>query len=375
MMPVGAQERPPASHPSAPAVDASSAICGSNQRKPFMPLLLKTIAKRLLATVALLWGVTVVTFLLVSVVPGDPAAANLSQQAYDDPEIREAFRSKWGLDQPLIVQYGQYLWNILHGDLGVSQQTNRPVLEDLSRYIPATIEIAIPAMVIAIIVAVALGILSAMRKGSALDNGIRVLSLTGLSTPPFWLALVALYVFFYIFGWVPNGGRLSNMYDPPPTITGMYTIDALAAGQITVFWDAVWHLALPVGILAVLTTSGLLRFVRSSMLEVLDSDYIRAAVAKGLPRRIITWRHVFKAGLLPVLTVSALTMASLMGGAVLVEQVLSWPGLGQYAYKSALGLDLQAILGVTLFVAIVYTGINLIVDVLYTVIDPRIGAK
>ncbi|MEV8253376.1 ABC transporter permease [Rhodoglobus sp. NPDC076762] len=340
-----------------------------------MPLLLKTIVKRLLTTVALLWGVTVVTFLLVSVVPGDPAAANLSQQAYDDPEIREAFRQKWGLDQPLIVQYGQYLWNILHGDLGVSQQTNRPVLEDLARYIPATIEIAIPAMAIAIVVAVALGILSAMRKGSALDNGIRVLSLTGLSTPPFWLALVALYVFFYIFGWVPNGGRLSNIYDPPPTITGMYTIDALAAGQVAVFWDAVWHLALPVGILAVLTISGLLRFVRSSMLEVLDSDYIRAAVAKGLPRRIITWRHVFKAGLLPVLTVSALTMASLMGGAVLVEQVLSWPGLGQYAYKSALGLDLQAILGVTLFVAIVYTGINLIVDVLYTVIDPRIGAK
>lgn len=340
-----------------------------------MPQLAKTIAKRLLTALLLLWSVTIVTFLLVSVVPGDPAAANLSQQAYDDPEIRAAFEQKWGLDQPLIVQYGHYIWNLLHGDLGVSQQTHRPVMEDLAQYIPATIEIAIPAMVIAIIVAVALGILSAVRKGSATDNTIRVASLTGLSTPPFWLALVALYVFFFMLGWVPNGGRLSNIYDPPPTVTGFYTFDALAAGQIDVFWDAVWHLVLPVGILAVLTISGLLRFVRSSMLEVLGSDYVRAAVAKGLPRSVVTWRHIFKAGLLPVLTVSGLTMASLLGGAVLVEQVLSWPGLGQYAYKSALSLDLQAILGVTLFVAVVYTLINLLVDVLYTVIDPRIGAK
>lgn len=340
-----------------------------------MPPLVKTIAKRVLTTIVLLWGVTVVTFLLVSVVPGDPAAANLSQQAYDDPAIREAFRQKWGLDQPLIVQYGRYLWNILHGDLGTSQQTHRPVIQDLGQYIPATIEIAIPAMIIAIVIAVGLGILSAMRKGGATDNGIRVLSLTGLSTPPFWLALVALYIFFYVLGWVPNGGRLSNSFDPPPTITGMYTVDALFAGQFDVFWDAVWHLVLPVGILAFLTVSGLLRFVRSSMLEVLDSDYIRAAVAKGLPRRVITWRHVFRAGLLPVLTVSGLTMASLLGGAVLVEQILSWPGLGQYAYKSALSLDLQAILGVTLFVALVYTLINLLVDVLYSVVDPRIGSK
>lgn len=340
-----------------------------------MPPTLKMIAKRLLSAVVLLWGVTIVTFLLVSVVPGDPAAANLSQQAYDDPTIRAAFEAKWGLDQPIWVQYGHYLWNILHGDLGTSQQTHRPVTQDLQQYVPATIEIALPAMVLAIIIAVGLGMLAAMRKNRATDTGIRAAALVGLSTPPFWLALVALYVFFYLLGWVPNGGRLSNDFDPPPTVTGMYTVDAALSGQWDVFGDALWHLALPVAILTALAISGLLRFVRSAMIEVLDADYIRAAVAKGLPSRIITWRHVFRAGLLPVLTVSGLMLASLLGGAVLVEQVLSWPGLGQYAYKSAIGLDLPAILGVTLFIAVVYTLINLVVDVLYTVIDPRIGAK
>ncbi len=333
------------------------------------------IVRRLVSALILLWGVTVVTFLLVSVVPGDPAAANLSQQAYDDPEIREAFRAKWGLDQPIWVQYGRYLWNILHGDLGTSQQTHRPVTQDLEQYVPATLEIAIPAMILAIIIAVGLGMLSAMRKNRPVDTGIRTVALVGLSTPPFWLALVALYVFFYLLGWVPNGGRLSNDFDPPPTLTGLYTVDSALAGQWDVFGDAVWHLLLPVGILTALTVSGLLRFVRSAMIEVLDAEYIRSAVAKGLPSRVITWRHVFRAGLLPVLTVSGLMFASLLGGAVLVEQVLSWPGLGQYAYKSAISLDLQSILGVTLFVAVVYTLINLLVDVLYSVIDPRIGAK
>ncbi|GGR13257.1 ABC transporter permease [Agromyces mediolanus] len=340
-----------------------------------MPPLLKMIGKRLLSALVLLWGVTVVTFLLVNVVPGDAAAANLSQQAYDDPEIRAAFEAKWGLDQPIWVQYVRYLGNILQGDLGTSQQTHRPVAEDLGQYVPATIEIALPAMALAIVIAVGLGMLAAMRKNRPTDTGIRSAALVGLSTPPFWLALVALYVFFYLLGWVPNGGRLSNIYDPPPAVTGMYTVDAAIAGQWDVFGDALWHLVLPVGILTALTVSGLLRFVRSAMIEVLDAEYIRSAIAKGLPRRIITWRHVFRAGLLPVLTVSGLMLASLLGGAVLVEQVLSWPGLGQYAYKSAISLDLQAILGVTLFIAVVYTLINLLVDVLYSVIDPRIGAK
>lgn len=340
-----------------------------------MPPLLKMIVKRVLSAIALLWGVTVVTFLLVSVVPGDPAAANLSPQAYDDPAIRAAFEAKWGLDQPLVVRYFTYLGNILHGDLGTSQQTHRPVTQDLAQFVPATIEIALPAMILAILIAVALGMLAASNKNRPVDTGIRAVSLVGLSPPPFWLALVALYVFFYLLGWVPNGGRLSNSYDPPPTVTGLYTVDSALAGQWDVFGDALWHLVLPVGILTALTVSGLLRFVRSAMIEVLDAEYVRAAIAKGLPRRIIVWRHVFRAGLLPVLTVSGLMFASLLGGAVLVEQVLSWPGLGQYAYKSAISLDLQAILGVTLFIAVVYTAINLLVDVLYSVIDPRIGAK
>jgi len=336
--------------------------------------LVSVLLKRLGSALLLLWGITVITFVLLAVVPGDPAAANLSQQAYEDPEIRAAFEKKWGLDKPLPLQYVTYMANIFRGDLGTSQQTGRPVLQDLQQYIPATFEIAIPAMLIAAVVAVLLGMFSALRKSTLTDNSIRVFSLAGLSPPPFWLALGALYLFFYLLGWVPSGGRLSNRYEPPPSITGMYTIDALLTGRLDIYADAVWHLLLPVLILALLTVSALLRFVRAAVLEVLGSEFIRFAVAKGVPRRTIIWRHLFRAALLPILTVTGLMFASLLGGAVLVEQILNWPGLGQYAYKSALSLDLQAILGVTLFIAVVYTVVNLVVDLLAVFIDPRVGA-
>jgi peptide/nickel transport system permease protein len=179
-------------------------------------------------------------------------------------------------------------------------------------------------------------------------------------------------VFFYLLGIAPNGGRLSPQYTPPTHITGMYTVDALLTGRPTVFWDAVWHLALPVFVLTCLTVSALIRFVRSAMLEVLDQDYITAATAKGLPRRIVLRRHVLRAGLVQVVTVGGLAFASLLSGTVLIEQIYSWPGVGQYAYTAAVNLDLPAIMGVSLFVAVVYTLVNLMVDVLYGVIDPRI---
>ncbi|SCF07477.1 peptide/nickel transport system permease protein [Micromonospora coriariae] len=334
--------------------------------------LLTFLAKRVAITAGLLLGVTVVTFGLVNVVPGDPVTANLSDQALNDPAAVAAFRQKWGLDQPLWAQYLHYLGNLLHGDLGQSQQTGRAVLDDLLHYVPATLELAIPSMVLALLIGTGIGMLAAIRNGRLTDQLVRVGALLGLSTPPFWLSLVVLYVFFYQLGLAPSGGRLSPDFSPPPTVTGMYTVDAALAGQWDVAWDAAQHLSLPVLVLTSLTVAMLVRFVRSAMLEVLQQDYIRAAYAKGLPTRVVLRRHLLRAGLVPVVTVSGLAFASLLSGTVLVESIFGWPGVGQYAYRSATALDLPAILGVSLFVAMVYTLVNLTVDLLYGLIDPRI---
>lgn len=360
----------PASAAPGPAGDSTVETAAARPRRS-RPLL-RFLGKRLLVTVGLLWGVTVMTFALVQVVPGDSTTANLSEQALDDPAVVAAYRERWGLDQPLYVQYFRYLGNLLRGDLGISQQTSRPVLDDLVSYVPATLEIAVPSMVLALVIGTAIGMLAAVRHGKATDQAVRVGALLGLSTPPFWLSLVVLYVFFYLLGLAPSGGRLSTYYSPPPRTTGMYTVDAALAGQWDVAWDAAQHLTLPVFVLTCLTVAILIRFVRSSMLEVLGTDYIRAAHAKGLPNRMVLRRHLLRAGLVPVVTVSGLAFASLLSGTVLVEQIFSWPGVGQYAYRSATSLDLPAILGVSLFVALVYTLVNLIVDVLYGLIDPRI---
>ncbi|GAB3932664.1 ABC transporter permease [Micromonospora vulcania] len=334
--------------------------------------LLAFLAKRVAITAGLLLGVTVVTFGLVNVVPGDPVTANLSDQALNDPAAVAAFRQKWGLDQPLWAQYLHYLSNLLHGDLGHSQQTGRAVLDDLLHYVPATLELAIPSMVLALLIGTGVGMLAAVRNGRFTDQVVRVGALLGLSTPPFWLSLVVLYVFFYQLGLAPSGGRLSTDFSPPPTVTGMYTVDGALAGQWDVAWDAAQHLSLPVLVLTSLTVAMLVRFVRSAMLEVLQQDYIRAAYAKGLPARVVLRRHLLRAGLVPVVTVSGLAFASLLSGTVLVESIFGWPGVGQYAYRSATALDLPAILGVSLFVALVYTLVNLTVDLLYGLIDPRI---
>jgi len=334
--------------------------------------LLRFIGKKVAITAGLLLGVTILTFLLVQAVPGDPTATNLSETAQKDPSVVAAYRAKWGLDKSLPVQYFTYLNNLLHGDLGTSQSTGDTVAHDLGKYVPATMELAIPAMILALLISVGLGLWAAVRKDKPADHAIRGVALVGLSTPSFWLAIVVLYVFFYKLGWAPNGGRLSARYTPPDQVTGMYTVDALLQGRPIAFQDALWHLMLPVLVLTALTVSVLIRFVRSAMLEVLDQDYIKAAYAKGLSRRTVLRRHVLRAGLVQVVTVAGLAFASLLSGTVLIEQIYSWPGLGQYAYRSALNLDLPAIMGVGLFVALVYTLVNLIIDILYGVIDPRI---
>ncbi|GAA5064850.1 peptide/nickel transport system permease protein [Thermocatellispora tengchongensis] len=334
--------------------------------------LLRYVLRRLAIAAGLLLGSTLVGFALVQAVPGDPVAANLSDQALGDPAAVAAFRAKWGLDRPLPMQYLAYLGNLLQGDLGTSQQTGRPVLADLLDHVPATIELVLPAIVLSVVLGTAIGMYAALRQGRAGDQAVRVGALLGLSTPQFWLSVLALYLFFYVLGVSPNGGRLSPQFSPPPRVTGMYSLDALLAGQLDVAWDAVQHIALPVLVLSVVTTATLVRFVRSAILEVLRKDYIAAAYAKGLPARTVLLRHLLRAGLVQIITMTSLAFASMLAGTVLVESVFSWPGVGEYAYASASALDRPAILGVCLFVAAVYIVVNLAVDLLYGVADPRI---
>jgi peptide/nickel transport system permease protein len=317
-------------------------------------------------------GITLIAFCLTQLVPGDPAAANLGQRAIDDPAAVAAFRHHYGLDKPLPVQYGTYLWRVVHGDLGESQQSHDSVAHDLGQFIPATAELAILSIVIAVVVGVSLGVVAAVRRNKLTDHVLRVVSLGGVSMPTFWIALVALYVFFFKLNWLPGTGRLDPVVSPPPTYTGFYTVDALIAGQWSVAWNAFQHLVLPALVLAAYNIGLLTRYTRSAVLEVISNDYVRSARAKGLAEHTVILRHVLRAALPAVITVIGLAFANVMTGAVLVENIFSWPGIGQYAYRSATTLDLPAIMGVSLFVAVVYIVVNFIVDVLYGVIDPRI---
>lgn len=335
-------------------------------------MLLRFLSRRLAATVVLAFGVVLASFALTNVVPGDPAAANLGQQALEDPEVVAAFRAANGLDQPLPVQFARYLGNLVQGDLGTSQQSRRPVLTDLGEYGPASAELALVAVVVSLVIGVGCGTWAALRRDRPVDQIFRVLSLGGVSVPLFWLALIAVYVFSFRLGWFPAAGRLDPGQAAPPDVTGMFTVDALLAGDLETFGSAVEHVILPALVLAAFTIGLLTRFARSSVLEILGQDYVRAAHAKGLPMRLVVRRHVMRGALVPIITVVGTAFASLLAGTVLVERIFAWPGIGSYAYRSATTLDLPAIMGVSLFVAFVYILVNLVVDVLYGFIDPRI---
>ena len=325
-----------------------------------------------MALVFLAIGITLVAFVLTQLVPGDPAEANLGQRAGSDPAAIRSFREHYGLNRPLPVQYGLYLLHLTQGDMGQSQQSHRPVRDDLREYIPATTELAVTSMVIAVMLGITLGVLAAVRRNRLTDQVLRVVSLGGISMPTFWLALVGLYVFFFKLGWVPGSGRLDPGILPPNHVTGLYTLDALLSGEPDVALNAAQHLILPALVLAAYSVGLLTRFTRSAVLEVIDNDFVRAARAKGLPEATVILRHVLRAALPPIVTVAGLVFANVMTGTVLVENIFAWPGIGQYAYQASLELDLPAIMGVSLFVAVVYVTVNFVVDVLYGVIDPRL---
>jgi peptide/nickel transport system permease protein len=328
--------------------------------------------RRALALVLLGIGITLVAFILTQLVPGDPVAANLGNQAAADPAAVAAFKHHYGLDKPLPVQYLLYLEHLAQGDLGESEQTHQSVSRDLGTFIPATAELGLLSVLFAGVFGVSFGVLAAIRRNKPTDHALRVVSLAGISMPTFWIALVALYVFFYRFGWFPGGDRLDPGVLEPPHKTGLYTLDALLSGQWSTLWNALHHLILPALVLAAYNVGLLTRYTRSAVLEVIGNDYVRAARAKGMPERIVVVRHVLRAALTSVITVIGLVFANVLTGTVLIEKIFAWPGIGQYAFTSANTLDLPAIMGVSLFVAVVYICVNFVVDVLYGVIDPRI---
>ena len=330
------------------------------------------ILRRLGAAALLVVGTVLVAFVLTTVLPGDAATARLGERAASDPAIVAAMRVKLGLDRPLYEQFFLYLGNLLHGDLGTSVHTGNPVLADLNQFGPASAELALAATLIALIVGCGFGIVSALRANGALDNVLRALSLGGVSVPLFWLALIATSFFAIQLRWFPTSGRLDAGVAPPPRVTGFVTVDSLLSGNLPLFAQAVGHLALPALVLSAPMVGLLLRFTRASVLDVLGQEYVRAAEAKGLSPRTVVFDYVLRGALVPVITVVGTAFASLLAGTVLVEQIFAWPGIGSYAYRSATTLDLSAIIGVTIFVALIYIAVNLITDILYGLIDPRI---
>lgn len=323
----------------------------------------------------MLFGVATLVFILTKMIPGDPTVANLSQRALNDPEVVAAYKAKYGLDQPIFVQYVLYIKNLLKFDLGTSIRTNKPVLAELARCYPATIELALFAILLAAVFGILFGVISAIRRNSILDQAVRAVSVTGVSIPSFWFALLVLYFFYYKLHIFPGPGRLSNSFSAPATVTGLYVLDSLLEGNIPKAMDALSHLILPGTVLAAFTMGLITRTTRSNLLDVMSMDYIRTARAKGIGRVGLIVRHALGNALIPVLTVIGLGLGNLLGGMVLVETIFNWPGVGQFAYESVLSADFPAIIGVALLIALNYMIINTVVDILYGVIDPRVRCQ
>lgn len=325
------------------------------------------IARRLLAVVPTLLGVSIVVFLFLRLIPGDPATAILRENA--TAEQVAALNARLGLDRPLHEQYVAYVGRILTGDLGEGFFTRVPVADDLGRRFPATAELALTAVLIATVVGILLGIVAAIRRGSAFDYGTMTLSLIGVSMPIFWLGLMFIYLFAVDLRWLPPSTRGEQ---PDPLRTGLYTVDYLLAADVTGFLEALKHLVLPAAVLATVPLAVIARQTRSAMLEVLSQDFVRTAWSKGLRERTIVVRHVLRNALLPVVTVIGLQIGNLLSGAVLTETVFSWPGVGTYVLSSIVSRDYPVVQSVVLVFALIYVLVNLIVDLSYAWLDPRI---
>jgi dipeptide transport system permease protein len=333
--------------------------------------MLSLMLKRTMVAIPSLIGVVIVTFLLTRALPGDPAAYFAGPAA--TKEAIEQIRVKLGLDQPLIVQFGRYVGDLSRGDLGSSLTTGQPVAQEIRTRLPASAELTLLGLLVSISIAVPLGIMAATRPGSLIDHACRVLATAGVSLPVFFTGLILVYVFYYLLGWAPAPlGRLDVFHSPPPQVTGFYLIDSLIAGDGEVFLASLKQLILPALTLGIFSLAPIARMTRASMLAVLSSDFVRTARASGLSRYTVIVTYAFRNAMLPVVTTLGMVFSFLLGANVLVEKVFAWPGIGSFAVEALIASDFAPVQGFVLTMAIMYVALNLLIDVLYGIIDPRV---
>ncbi len=333
-----------------------------------MSVIASRIVNRLFLTLVVLWGVTTITFVIMAVLPRDVAAAMTGPNA--TPDQLAKFRHDWGADRPLAEQYVAFYAHLLRGDLGVSIRTQRPVLSEMADFFPATAELAVCGLTLGLLIGILLGVFSALYRGRWFDHFVRVFSVTGVSMPNFWLGLLLLFLFYYKLNiFMPGHLSLSTSL---PRVTGMILVDSVIARDWHAFIDAVRHIVLPSVVVALGLAGYISRQVRTSMIEVLGSEYIRAARARGLSSRTILFRHALKNGLMPTVSILGVMVGRLFSGAVVAEIVFSWPGMGYNAYLSILKADQPMILGFTFCVAIIYSVATFLVDALYEYLNPRL---
>jgi dipeptide transport system permease protein len=333
--------------------------------------MLSMIFKRLATAIPSLVGVVVVTFVLTRALPGDPAAYFAGPAA--TPQAIQEIRVKLGLNRPLIEQFGHYVVDLAHGNLGTSLTTGQPVASELRNRLPASAELTLLGLMVSILIAVPLGILAATKPNSMIDHACRVISTLGVSLPVFFTGLILIYVFYYLTGWAPAPlGRLDVFYTDPPHATGFFLIDSLIAGQPETFVAALKQLILPALTLGIFSLAPVARMTRASMLAVLSSDFIRTAQASGLSSYTVIITYAFRNAMLPVITTLGMVFSFLLGANVLVEKVFAWPGIGSYAVEALLASDFAPVQGFVLTMAVLYVTLNLIIDILYGLIDPRV---
>jgi ABC-type dipeptide/oligopeptide/nickel transport system permease component len=329
------------------------------------------ILKRLALAVPSLIGVVIVTFVLTRALPGDPAAYFAGPAA--TKEAIEQVRVKLGIDKPLPVQFSRYVGDLLRGDLGTSLTTGQPVATEIRTRLPASAELTLIGLILAMAAAVPLGIMAAMRPGSLIDHACRVVSTAGVSLPVFFTGLILVYVFYYLLGWAPAPlGRLDVFFSAPAQVTGFYLIDSLIAGDVEVFMASLKQLILPALTLAIFSLAPIARMTRASMLAVLASDFVRTARASGLSSFTVIVTYAFRNAMLPVVTTLGMVFSFLLGANVLVEKVFAWPGIGSFAVEALIASDFAPVQGFVLTMAVMYVMLNLAIDILYGIIDPRL---
>jgi peptide/nickel transport system permease protein len=335
--------------------------------------MLRFAIRRILLVVPALFGLLILTFVLVRIVPSDPSAALAGENA--TAEQIETIRTQYGFDRPLYEQFLIYLGQVLRGDLGSSVYSNRPVAGDIAQRLPATLELTLAALLLAAGIGIPLGVLAAVSHNSPIDHVLRVFTVGGLAIASFWFAIMLQLLFSMELDWLPLRGRLGVAVDPPPGITGFYLIDSLLAGEPGVFLDALRHIALPAITLSFGAMATITRFTRSGVLDTLQRDFVLYETAVGYPRWIIVWVYVLRNSLVATVTQIGLLFGALISGAIVVEAIFDWPGIGSYAVQAIFNADYKAILAVTLLVGVIYAVVNILVDLVHGLIDPRVAEQ